>query len=186
MHTSEWSDAVQVATADLVPDILGPGLRVVFCGSALGDVSWRRHAYYANPGNRFWQTLAEVGLTPRRLEPKEYGRLPEWGIGLTDLVKSDHGQDARIFDGHVDVEAARAVLTAKILLWQPGVLAFTSKTVASRYLRHAVSCGCQPGRIGATALWVLPSTSGLARRFFTLEPWMELAAAIAPQRESSS
>jgi len=93
MHTSERSDAVvQVATPDLVPDVLGPGLRVVFCGSALGDVSWRRHAYYANPGNRFWQTLAEVGLTPRRLEPREYARLPEWGIGLTDLVKSDHGR----------------------------------------------------------------------------------------------
>ena len=186
MQTIERPNGAEGGTAELVPDVLGPGLRVVFCGSALGDVSWRRHAYYANPGNRFWQTLAEVGLTPRRLEPWEYARLLEWGIGLTDLVKSDHGQDARIFDGHVDIEAARRALTAKMLLWQPGVLAFTSKTVASRYLGHAVPYGRQPGRIGATALWVLPSTSGLARRFFTLEPWMELAAAIAPQRESSS
>ncbi len=186
MHTSEPSNVARLLTADLVPDVLGPGLRVVFCGTALGDVSWRRQAYYANPGNTFWQTLAEAGLTPFRLEPQEYTLLPEWGIGLTDLVKSDHGQDARIFDGHVDIAAARDVLTAKILRWQPSVLAFTSKTVAFRYLGHRVPYGRQPGHIGTTSLWVLPSTSGLARRFFTVEPWRELAAVAAQWQVSSS
>lgn len=186
MRTNEISNTARLVSADLVPDVLEPGLRVVFCGSALGDVSWRRHAYYANPGNTFWQTLAEAGLTPFRLEPQEYTRLPEWGIGLTDLIKSDHGQDVRIFDGHVDIAAAREALTAKILRWQPDVLAFTSKTVGSRYLGHPVPYGCQPGRIGTTSLWVLPSTSGLARRFFTVEPWRELAAALAQRQASCS
>ena len=93
--------------------MLTDGLRVVFCGSALGDVSWERRAYYANPGNRFWQTLAEVGLTPRRLAAEEYPRLVDWGIGLTDLVKTDHGQDVQIFDGHVDLDEARRLLTVK-------------------------------------------------------------------------
>src|SRR5450756_1782963 len=65
----------------LIPDVLTDGLSVVFCGSALGDVSWERRAYYANPGNRFWQTLAEVGLTPRRLAVEEYPWLIDWRIG---------------------------------------------------------------------------------------------------------
>jgi TDG/mug DNA glycosylase family protein len=154
---------------------LTDGLRLVFCGSALGDVSWERRAYYANPGNRFWQTLAEVGLTPCRLVPKEYPRLVEWGIGLTDLVKTDHGQDAHIFDGRVDLDESRRLLRAKVLRWQPRVLAFTSRTVAAQFLGRRSGTGRQPDSVGRTVVWVLPSTSGLARRFFDIGPWQDLA-----------
>lgn len=160
---------------DLIPDILTDGLCLVFCGSALGDMSWKRRAYYANPGNRFWQTLAEVGLTPCRLAPEEYSDLVEWRIGLTDLVKTDHGQDAHIFDGHVDLGEARALLRAKILRWQPCVLAFTSRTVAAQFLGKRAVAGRQQERLGRTVVWVLPSTSGLARRFFDIGPWQDLA-----------
>ncbi|MCX6097143.1 MAG: mismatch-specific DNA-glycosylase [Caldiserica bacterium] len=160
---------------DLMPDVLTDGLRVVFCGSALGDVSWERRAYYANPGNRFWQTLAEVGLTPRRLVAEEYPRLVDWGIGLTDLIKTDHGQDVHIFDGHVDMDEARRLLTAKVLRWQPCVLAFTSRTVAARFLGRRAMQGRQQEYIGRTVVWVLPSTSGLAQRFFDIGPWQDLA-----------
>ncbi|MCX6083785.1 MAG: mismatch-specific DNA-glycosylase [Caldiserica bacterium] len=160
---------------ELIPDVLADGLRVVFCGSALGDVSWERRAYYANPGNRFWQTLAEVGLTPRQLTAEEYPRLANWGIGLTDLVKTDHGQDTHIFDGHVDLDEARRLLRSKVLRWQPRVLAFTSRTVAAQFLGRRAVPGRQPDCLGRTVVWVLPSTSGLARRFFDIGPWQDLA-----------
>ena len=163
------------SAGELIPDVLTDGLRVVFCGSALGDVSWERRAYYANPGNRFWQTLAEVGLTPRRLTAEEYPRLIDWGIGLTDLVKTDHGQDAHIFDGHVDLDEARRLLREKVLGWQPRVLAFTSRTVAAQFLERRAMPGRQQECFGRTVVWVLPSTSGLARRFFDIAPWQDLA-----------
>lgn len=166
------------APAVLVPDVLTRGLQVVFCGSALGDVSYRRRAYYANPGNRFWRTLAEVGLTPRVLTPTEYPLVTTWGIGLTDLVKTDHGQDEWIFNGHIDLAAARLALRHKIEEYQPRFLAFTSRTVGRQFLGHVVQPGWQPERIGQTVLWVLPSTSGLARRFFDLAPWQGLVAAL--------
>jgi len=172
MHQLPTDDAI---AAELIPDVLSVGLNLVFCGSALGDVSWRKRAYYANPANRFWQTLAEVGLTPRRLAAEEYPRLLESGIGLTDLVKTDHGQDAHIFDGHVDLDEARSLLTEKVLRWQPHVLAFTSRTVAASFLGRRALTGLQPDHIGTTVLWVLPSTSGLARRFFDIGPWQDLA-----------
>jgi len=159
----------------LIPDVLTDGLCLVFCGSALGDVSWERRAYYANPGNRFWQTLADVGLTPRRLAAEEYSRLVDWGIGLTDLVKADHGQDAHIFDGHVDLDEARRLLRAKVLRWQPRVLALTSRTVAAQFLERRAVPGRQQECFGQTVVWVLPSTSGLARRFFDIGPWQDLA-----------
>jgi TDG/mug DNA glycosylase family protein len=171
---------------ELIPDALTGGLRLVFCGSALGDVSWERRAYYANPGNRFWQTLAEVGLTPRRLAAEEYPQLLDWGIGLTDLVKTDHGQDIHIFDGHVDLDEARRLLTVKVLKWQPRVLAFTSRTAAARFLGRRVVPGRQQECIGRTAVWVLPSTSGLARRFFDIGPWRDLARIVRDQVEGVS
>jgi len=175
MQKRDELEQMSCSREELVPDVLARSLKLVFCGSALGDVSWKRRAYYANPGNRFWQTLAQVGLTPRQLQPSEYARLMEWGIGLTDLVKTDHGQDTHIFDGHIDMDDARRVLQSKILHWQPGVLAFTSKTVAAQFLGRRTELGLQPERIGTTVLWVLPSTSGLARRFFDMRPWLDLA-----------
>ena len=48
----------------VIPDLIRPGLRIVFCGTALGAASARAGAYYAGPGNKFWPTLHEVGLTP--------------------------------------------------------------------------------------------------------------------------
>jgi double-stranded uracil-DNA glycosylase len=75
-------------------DLLRPGLAVVFCGTAAGEVSAARGAYYAGPGNRFWRTLFETGLTPRQLKPEEF--TPAYGIGLTDVAKSVSGSDASI------------------------------------------------------------------------------------------
>jgi G:T/U-mismatch repair DNA glycosylase len=46
----------------VLPDSLGPNLRVVFCGTAVGKTSASVGHYYAGPGNEFWGTLHEVGL----------------------------------------------------------------------------------------------------------------------------
>ena len=83
-----------MAPPHVLPDVLRPGLQVVFCGSAAGAVSAARGAYYAGPGNKLWRILAEVGLTPRRLEPGEVREVLNFGIGLTDLVKTHSGSDA--------------------------------------------------------------------------------------------
>src|ERR1700748_1051690 len=85
-----------MSTVPILPDLLRPGLDLVFCGTAPSPTSAARRAYYAGPGNRFWQILAESGLTPRRLAPAEYGLLPGCGIGLTDIVKTASGVDADI------------------------------------------------------------------------------------------
>ena len=58
-------------SSTVLPDLLTPGLRVVFCGIAVGTPSARRGAY-AGSGNQFWSVLARVGLTPRQLAPAEF------------------------------------------------------------------------------------------------------------------
>jgi len=159
-------------SAPILPDVLAPGLRVVFCGTAPGTASARAGAYYAGPGNRFWLTLHEVGLTPVLLRPVEFTRLPEFGIGLTDVSKTASGSDQEV--GRQGIDAAR--LTTAIAAASPAHLAFNGKNAARAALGRPVDYGPQPDRIGDATVWVLPSTSGAARGFWDIGPWRELAA----------
>ncbi len=155
----------------VLPDVLVPGLAIVFCGTAVGAASARRRAYYAGPGNAFWRTLFEVGLTPCRLRPEEYECITQYGLGLTDLAKTVSGSDRVLSDKHFDRDGLRA----KRRRYRPRVLAFTSKRAAEVFLHHPVNYGLLPERIGETALFVLPSPSGAARRYWDMKPWRELA-----------
>jgi TDG/mug DNA glycosylase family protein len=159
--------------APILPDVLTPGLRVVFCGYAPGTASARAGAYYAGPGNRFWLTLHEVGLTPLLLRPAEFARLPEFGLGLTDVSKTASGSDREV--GRRGVDPAR--LAAAIQTVSPTHLAFNGKNAARATLGRKVDYGLQPERIGGAAVWVLPSTSGAARGFWDVGSWRQLAAA---------
>ena len=158
----------------VLPDVLGPGLRIVFCGSAAGAASARMGAYYAGPGNRFWSTLYRVGLTPRLLAPAEFRTVRRYGIGLTDLCKTESGADSGL-SGEADDAAA---LAAKIARFRPGVLAFNGKRAAGVFLDAAsVDYGEQAQRLGETAIHVLPSTSGAARRWWDEAFWRRVAEA---------
>src|ERR1700754_4413056 len=112
--------------APILPDVLPPGLRLVFCGYAPGTASARAGAYYAGPGNRFWITLHEVGLTPLLLRPAEFARLPEVGIGVTDRAKPASGPDREV--GRRGVDPAR--LAAVVEGASPAHLAFNGKNAA--------------------------------------------------------
>ena len=160
-------------SAPILPDVLVPGLPLVFCGTAPGTASARAGAYYAGPGNRFWATLHEVGLTPELLASAEFARLPEFGIGLTDISKTASGSDQEV--GRRGFDPAR--LEAAIAAVAPAHLAFNGKNAALGALGRAVDYGPQPERLGGATVWVLPSTSGAARRFWDIGPWRELARA---------
>ena len=156
--------------------MLEHGLRIVFCGTAAGAVAARVGAPYAGPGNRFWWVLHDVGLTPRELLPAEFHALPRYGLGLTDVAKYASGSDSSLARSDFD----RAAVVDKIERYGPGVLAFVGKRAAQEVLRGPVRYGPQPVRIGASEVWVVPSTSGAARGAWDIRPWRALAAAIAP------
>lgn len=159
----------------ILPDLLRPGLRLVFCGSAPGAVSAARGAYYAHPGNRFWPVLQAAGLTPRRLAPAEYPLLLDYGIGLTDMAKHAAGNDAELPRDAYDPEG----FAARIRAVRPAMLAFTAKAPAAAFLRRptaALAYGRVEGPADFPPVWVLPSTSGQASRFWDARPWMALGA----------
>jgi len=155
----------------LVPDVLAPGLRLVFCGTAPSRASAAARAYYAKRGNRFWPALHAAGFTPRRFLPSEYAQLLALGIGLTDLCKGHSGNDDELPRGALDADSLRA----KIAEYRPAVVAFTSKNAAKAFLGRDVDYGWQPEREGTTRLFVLPSPSGQATRFWDEGPWLTLA-----------
>jgi len=69
-----------------VPDLIAPGLRVLFCGINPGLYSAATRHHFARPGNRFWPVLHTAGFTPRILKPWEERDLLAWGYGITNLV----------------------------------------------------------------------------------------------------
>jgi TDG/mug DNA glycosylase family protein len=160
---------------DVLPDVLAPGLAVVFCGNAAGKVSAQKRAPFAGPGNYFWPVLHEVELTPVLLAPEEFRRLPEFGLGLTDACKTHFGSDAEVGVANHDPERVRRAIRD----FGPEHLAFVGKRAAQVVLGRPADYGRQSEGFEDTQAWVLPSTSGLARRFWNVEPWRELAAAVA-------
>jgi TDG/mug DNA glycosylase family protein len=156
----------------MLPDLLVPGLKLVVCGSAAGAVSAARGEYYAGPGNKFWPTLHQVGLTARRLAPHEYCELLSYGIGLTDVAKDQAGNDAAIDFCRSDP----AGLRSKVHRFSPLFLVCNGKKAAQVFLgRPRIAFGLQPETIGPTRLFVAPSTSGAASGFWDIGIWQDLA-----------
>jgi TDG/mug DNA glycosylase family protein len=158
--------------ADVLPDLLAPGLALVICGSAAGTRSAQLRQYYAGRGNKFWRTLAETRLTPRQLAPAEYPMLLSFGIGLTDVVKDQSGGDSQIDFRRASPDALRA----KLERFAPRWLCFSSKRAAQTFLGRAkVDYGIQPETVAATRLFVAPSPSGAANASWDLSVWRALA-----------
>jgi TDG/mug DNA glycosylase family protein len=167
-----WSRVL--LTMPVLDDVLAPGLRVVFCGTAPGRASAAQGAYYAHPQNKFWRVLHEVGFTPRQLRPEEFREVLQYGLGLTDIAKHTFGMDSQLPAGSLGPEATRA-LRERIDFYQPRVLAFTSVTGGSRYLGRKARLGLQPERVGNTIVWVLPSPAPTANWRWDAGPWRQLA-----------
>jgi TDG/mug DNA glycosylase family protein len=156
----------------MLEDLLQRHLDLVICGAAAGRQAAARGLYYAGAGNKFWRTLATVGLTDRQLEPAEYRCLLEYGIGLTDLVKDQAGTDKQIRFG----AAGRFQLRATIQLYQPRYFCFNGKRAAQEFLSTpGVEFGVQRPRIGRTVLFVAPSTSAAAKASWDVSLWRDLA-----------
>jgi len=164
----------------VLPDVLPKGLTTVICGSAPGKASARLGAYYAHPGNRFWRTLLEAGLTDRQLSPEEYPSLPDFGIGLTDLAKHEFGNDDELSAAAYDVDS----LAQRIRDCKPRVLAFNGKRPASVFLGARTIDYGEAQTFEGTRMFVLPATSGRATRFFDISYWPRLGALHAQQHTS--
>src|SRR5687767_15587370 len=68
-------------------DRIRPGVRVLFVGINPGVRSSLTGHHFAGYSNRFWKLLCESGLVPEPITYQDDVRLPEWGFGITNLVR---------------------------------------------------------------------------------------------------
>jgi double-stranded uracil-DNA glycosylase len=144
-------------TPSAVPDVLAPGLDVVFCGINPGRVSDAARAHFANPRNDFWRLLHDAGFTPRLLDPAEQFDAPLYGIGLTNAAyRTTPGSgDLR----SADFDGSRERLERLAMELRPRALGFVGKEAYRGVFRARPELGLQDGRLADTLLFVLPSTS---------------------------
>ena len=140
-----------------MPDVLAPGLDVLFCGINPGRVSAAAAAHFANPRNDFWRLLHDAGFTPRLLDPSEQFELPRHGVGVTNAAY-------RTTRGSGDLRRADYAGSQERLEWiarelRPRFIAFVGKEAYRGVFGERAELGLQPRRLGATQLFVLPSTS---------------------------
>jgi TDG/mug DNA glycosylase family protein len=138
-----------------VPDVLAPGLRVVFCGINPGRVSAAAGAHFANPRNDFWRLLHATGFTPRVLEPADQFEALEYGIGLTNAAFRTTKGSGDLRRG--DFDRGRLERLAEEL--RPAWLAFVGKEAYRGAFGERPELGVQERRLDETQLFVLPSTS---------------------------
>ena len=140
-----------------VPDVLGPGLSVVFCGINPGRWSAAAAAHFANPRNDFWRLLAEAGLTPRQLSPEEQWELLDLGFGLTNSAErtTPGSSDLRRADFAGSAERLERIAVEL----RPRFIAVVGKAAYEGAFRERPALGLQERRLGETRLFVLPSTS---------------------------
>jgi double-stranded uracil-DNA glycosylase len=140
-----------------VPDVLAPGLRVVFCGINPGFRSAAAAAHFANPRNDFWRLLADADLTPRLLVPEEQSEMLDLGFGLTNAAYRTTKGSGDLRRGDFAGSAERFERLAGEL--RPEIFAFVGKAAYEGVFRERPEHGLQKRRLGATRLFVLPSTS---------------------------
>jgi TDG/mug DNA glycosylase family protein len=158
---------VRLSLADLaaaqgrvVPDVLGYGLRVLFCGINPGLWSAAVGHHFARPGNRFWKALHLGGLTPRQLGPDEEAELLALGLGITNLVERATVGAADL--GPEELRAGGTRLAAKAAATRPEVVAVLGVgAYRTAFARPKAAVGPLPDPIGGSRAWLLPNPSGL-------------------------
>jgi TDG/mug DNA glycosylase family protein len=140
-----------------VPDILAPGVEIVFCGINPGRASAAAGAAFANPRNDFWRLLHDAGFTPRQLVPHEQLELLDHGYGLTNAARRTTRGSGDLRAADFEGTADRLEALANEL--QPLVIAFVGKAAYEGTFRERPELGLQTRRFPRTLLFVLPSTS---------------------------
>jgi TDG/mug DNA glycosylase family protein len=149
------------AARDLViPDLVGDGLRVLFCGINPGLWSGATGHHFARPGNRFWPALHRSGFTDRLLSPSEQHLLPSFGLGITNLAARTTARADELTPAELR-EGGRNLL-ALIERHRPRYVAVAGVTAYRSAFGHPkAQIGPRPERLGSAKLWVLPNPSGL-------------------------
>lgn len=157
-------DELARAGGKTIPDVLAPGLKVVFCGINPSLYSAAVGHHFARPGNRFWVTLHRAGFTDRVISPFDDRSLLALGYGVTNLVDRATARADEIPGEELRVGVRK--LRSRLRRCHPQHLAILGiGAYRAAFGRPKATWGLQPEPFGATRLWVLPNPSGLNASF---------------------
>ncbi|HEY1642766.1 MAG TPA: G/U mismatch-specific DNA glycosylase [Streptosporangiaceae bacterium] len=143
-----------------IPDVIAPGLRVLFCGINPGLYSAATGWHFARPGNRFWPALHRSGFTPRQLHPSEQDELPGLGLGITNVAARATARADELTAA--ELRAGGGLLADRTAQLAPRWLAVLGVTAfRTAFGRKDAQVGPQEAGLGETRVWVLPNPSGL-------------------------
>ena len=143
-----------------LPDVIAPGLKVLFCGINPGLYTAAVGHHFARPGNRFWKALHAGGFTPRVLDPSEEQLLLEYGCGITNVADRPSAAADELSREEL-VEGGRR-LEEKVRQYHPRWLAVLGLgAYRTAFGRPKATFGPQEETIGGARVWVLPNPSGL-------------------------
>jgi TDG/mug DNA glycosylase family protein len=167
-----------------LPDIIAPGLDVLFCGINPGLYTAAVQQHFGRPGNRFWPALHRAGFTPRLFHPSEQHELLALGIGITNVVaRATAAADALTVD---ELRAGGKALERKVRRHKPRYLAIVGiGAYRTAFERPKAKLGLQPETIAGTKIWVLPNPGGLNANYQPaqlVELFRELREAAAAAR----
>jgi TDG/mug DNA glycosylase family protein len=154
------------ARSKTIPDVIAPGLAVLFCGINPGLYSAATGHHFARPGNRFWPALHQSGFTPRQLRPDEQDLLPGFGLGVTNVAARATARADELTSDELRRGAARlAKLAAEFRPRYVAVVGISAYRIG--FDRPQATVGQQDELIAGSRLWVLPNPSGLNAHWVT-------------------
>ncbi|SHF03973.1 G/U mismatch-specific DNA glycosylase [Streptoalloteichus hindustanus] len=177
--TRPTRDQLEAARDRAIPEVIAPGLDVVFCGINPSLYSGATGHHFARPGNRFWPTLHRSGFTPRLLRPEEQHLLLDCGLGITNMVNRATARADELSDDELRAGAVRLAELAR--QYRPKIVAMVGITAyRTAFGNRRARTGPQPEHLADAGVWVLPNPSGLNANY-QLD---DLAAEFRALRES--
>lgn len=150
----------------LVPDLTGPGLRLLFVGINPGLWSAATASHFARPGNRFYPALAAAGITEHLIRAGDgmtqhgRGHLISRGVGITNMVARATARADELTKDELRAGACR--LIEKVEALEPRVVAVAGiSAYRVGFDQPKAQLGRQPNPLGGAELWAVPNPSGL-------------------------
>jgi TDG/mug DNA glycosylase family protein len=149
-----------------IPDLVGPGIRLLFVGINPGLWTAATRTPFAHPGNRFYPALVEAGILTRMpafargFDDADRAELLAAGIGISNLVNRATARADELAPQELRDGARR--LAEDVARWRPRVVAIVGITAyRTAFGRPRAVIGRQPESIAGAELWVVPNPSGL-------------------------
>lgn len=157
---------LEAARDRVVPDLVGPGLRLLFVGINPGLWTAATQTHFAHPGNRFYPALRAAGIIDRDIDRTEgmsdvdRGHLVERGIGITNVVSRTTAKASEL--SAVELREGGERLARFVAEHRPDVVAIAGITAyRTAFRRPRAAMGEQAERLAGARLWVVPNPSGL-------------------------